>query len=98
MTHYNTIIIGVGDDSFEPLGIDAISAMQDKEADRKEPDINKIALIRLQMLALAHAKMPFSFCPRRAQETARKQIGQLTTPTAKRRAEAITRKLFEETV
>ena len=88
------LVIGFND-GYKPLpDSEYLSEMQDREAIKSEPDVNKLALINLQLLALAFEKMPSCFDVKRAQWSARNQLSRLTDASAKKRAQAIIGKLL----
>lgn len=77
------------------LGFDQLSAQQDKIAQSKTPSLDKIVLIRLQMLALAFDAMPPTFDIARAKRTADNNINQLSTAQNTLRGSRIVKKLME---
>ena len=87
----------IGRESFDLqwLGFDDLSEQQDKIARSQTPDLDKIILIRLQMLALAFDAMPPTFDIARAKRTAENNINQLTTAQSVLRGSRIVKKLME---
>jgi len=77
------------------LGFDELSEQQDRIANSKTPDTDKIVLIRLQMLATAFDAMPPTFDIARAKRTAANNLSQLTTAQSVLRGSRIVKKLME---
>lgn len=77
------------------LGFDKLSEHQDKIASSQTPDLDKIILIRLQMLSMAFQEMPPTFDINRAKRTADNNINQLTTAQSVLRGSRIVKKLME---
>lgn len=92
---YNQTIIYRTHSDYSMLGIEKISDIQDQEAKKEKPDVNKLALANLQMLDLAFRRMPACFCVQRAKNTAEAQISRMTNAKSRKRGMAIVKKLMQ---